>query len=75
MATHVTVKLSVLYLVMSPYLSLGNYLGLPNVFIILCRLRLVGTTVSLSENALQLPAITELNFYTMIHAHVPMHVF
>lgn len=74
MVPHTMARPSTFSLVESPNLSLGNHLLRLDVFVILCRLCLAGTTVSFSANALQVPTIAEFNFFRMIHAHVP-HYF
>lgn len=56
-----------------PNHTLGNHLVNPNVFIILCRLSLVGTRVSFIGSVTQVSIISDFYYRLMIHAHVPIH--
>ncbi|KAI5672807.1 hypothetical protein M9H77_13171 [Catharanthus roseus] len=56
-------------------LSLGHYLGSPNEFLFIYRLRLTATQISLMLNPLLLPVLSVSNFCPMIHAHMPRYVF
>ncbi|KAI5678021.1 hypothetical protein M9H77_08971 [Catharanthus roseus] len=51
-------------------LSLGHFLGSPDEFLLMCRLRLSGTQISLMLNLLLLLVLSISNFRLMIHAHV-----
>ncbi|KAI5663715.1 hypothetical protein M9H77_23038 [Catharanthus roseus] len=53
------------------FLSLGYYLGSLDEFLLMCKLRLIGTQISFMLNPLLLPVLSIFDFPLMIHAHVP----
>ncbi|KAI5652613.1 hypothetical protein M9H77_29800 [Catharanthus roseus] len=54
-------------------LSLGCYLGSPDEFLLMCRLRLLGIQISFMMNPLLLLALSVFDFHLMIHTHGPRY--